>query len=172
MEPIQWLIVAVVMFVESVLAAFILGILHGMGVRKGRIEGYRFAKKPWDEELGDVAGSLGDVIQDGDYRQHRIGCDLSFHPPNSPIPEDWQAEIEKCRTVEYRNMPIDEHYDVARREWTLLAQKFVNEIARLEDENADLHTCPDCKENCKQCQCYEEREAGYQRRIAELEGQD
>ncbi len=139
------------------------------GVRTGRIEGYRFAKKPWDEELGNVAGSLGDVIQDGDYRQHKIGCDLSIHPAYKPVPGRWRAKMDKCRGVEYRDIPTDSHYDVAQREWTMLCRSLIDE---LDSALADLHTCPDCKENCKGCQCYEEREAGYQRRIAELEREE
>lgn len=74
---------------------------------------------------------------------------------------DWVAEMDKCRTVQYRDIPIETHYDVANREWSELCQKLI-------DANADLHTCPDCGENCKGCQCYEAREADYCDRIAEL----
>lgn len=107
------------------------------GVDRGRHEGYRFAKQPWDKELDNVAESLGDVIQGGDYRQHRIGCDLSIHPAHRPIPENWLAEIGKCRKVDCHDIPRDSHYYVARRKWTLLARKFVDEIHRLEEREAE-----------------------------------
>lgn len=65
---------------------------------------------------------------------------------------DWIAEMDKCQMVEYRAIPVEDHYDVAKREWVVLCRKLIEKLDQLEQENTDLHI----------------REAGYGGRITGL----
>lgn len=71
-ELIYWGWLAVIL--GLMLACWTVGIsawFYMKGVRRGRVEGYNFAKKPDSEELSGVAYSLVDVIDNGDYKTWR-----------------------------------------------------------------------------------------------------
>lgn len=72
-EMTLWLVFVVTSLTCSVLLGIILGLVHGRGVRKGRVEGYGFASDPGAEKFRDVGHSLDDVMHIDHWESWRAG---------------------------------------------------------------------------------------------------